>query len=103
MSAVRRTFVAVLVGGALALSAIAGAAANHPGVDNETLPANGGETGQGHEMPQGPKLIACEKGLDNPSGKSASDGGWGVFNAIDSDGMVHCERDGEEDDGGYLD
>jgi hypothetical protein len=103
MSAIRRSIVAVIVGGALALSAIAGAAAHHPGVDNPTLPAGGGETGKGHEMPQGPKLIACENGADNPSGKSADDGGWGVFNAIDRGGMVHCERDGEEDEGGYLD
>jgi hypothetical protein len=102
MSTLRRSIAAVLVGGALALSAIAGAAAHHPGVDNPTLPAGGGETGQGHEMPQGPKLIACLKGVDNPSGKTTDEGGWGVFNAIERGGMVHCDGDGEEDDG-YLD
>lgn len=95
MFTVRRTFAAILVGGALALSAVAGAAANHPGVDNPSLPAGGGETGQGHDMPQGPKLIACEKSFDNPSGHSASNGGWGVFNAIDQGGEVHCESSDE--------
>jgi hypothetical protein len=97
MSTIRRTLAAVLVGGALALSAVVGAAANHPGVDNPTLPAGGGETGKGHEMPQGPKLIACEKNADvHPSGKSTGEG-WGVFNAIERDGMVHCDHGGEED------
>jgi len=98
VSSTRRIFAAVLVGGALSLSAVAGAFANHPGIDNPTLPAGGGDTGQGHEMPQGPKLIACENqgGALNPSDHDATSGGWGVHNAIDQGGMVHCERNGEE-------
>lgn len=97
----RRLIIAIFVGGALALSAVAGAAAFHPGVDNPTLPAGGGETGQGHEMPQGPKQVACDNGLDNPSGKAASDGGWGVYNAIDRGGKVHCHPYVDEGDEGY--
>ena len=97
MSSTRRIFAAALVAGALALSTVAGAFADHPGIDNPTLPAGGGTTGQGHEMPQGPKLIACENqgGALNPSGHDVNDG-WGVYNAIDNGGMVHCvEGEGE--------
>ncbi|MEX0801104.1 MAG: hypothetical protein WD379_07805 [Dehalococcoidia bacterium] len=59
----------------MALGTVAGAVAFHPGVGNGNNPD--------HDMPQGPNVIACENGLDNPSGKAASDGGWGVYNAID--------------------
>lgn len=92
MITLRRSVAAIFVGGVLALSTVAGAMAHHPGVDNPTLPAGGGETGAGHEMPQGPKLIACEINADeHPSGMTTGDG-WGVFNAIEQGGMVHCER-----------
>ena len=81
MSSTRKIFVAVLVGGALALSTVAGALANHPGHNDNP----------DHEMPQGPNVIACQnQGGDlNPSGHDVN-GGWGVYNAIDRGGMVHC-------------
>ena len=71
MSSTRRIFAAVLVGGALALSTVAGALAFHPGVDNPNDPP-------GHFLPQGPKEIAClnQGGAENPSDQ-------GVFNAIE--------------------
>ena len=81
MSSARKMFAAVLVGGALALSTVAGAFAFHPGHNDNPS----------HEMPQGPNHIACEnQGGDlNPSGHDVN-GGWGVYNAIDRGGMVHC-------------
>ena len=81
MSSTRKIFVAVLVGGVLALSTVAGALANHPGHNDNP----------DHEMPQGPNVIACQnQGGDlNPSGHEVNDG-WGVYNAIDRGGMVHC-------------
>jgi len=81
---VRRLFIAAFVGGILALSTVAGAFAFHPGVGNGNNPD--------HEMPQGPATIACENSLNNPSGHVVGDDGWGVYNAIDQDGMVHCEE-----------
>lgn len=92
MSNTRRLIAAALVGGALALSTVAGAFAFHPGVGNGNNP--------NHEMPQGPNIIACQNqgGALNPSGKSASLGGWGVHNAIDRGGMVHCIPGGGEGD-----
>ncbi|MDP2673689.1 MAG: hypothetical protein Q8Q00_02145 [Dehalococcoidia bacterium] len=71
MSSARKMFAAILVGGALALSTVAGAMAHDPGNDNPDFPP-------GQFLPQGPKLIACENqgGALNPSGQ-------GVFNAID--------------------
>ena len=91
MSGMRRVIVPI-VAGAIALSAVSGALAFHPGVGNGNNP--------NHDMPQGPNVIACENqgGLLNPSGKTAPgapSGAWGVFNAIDRGGMVHCERVGE--------
>ena len=83
MSSTRKMFAAVLIGGALALTTVAGAFAFHPGVGNGNNPD--------HDMPQGPNRIACEnQGGDlNPSGHDVN-GGWGVYNAIDRGGMVHC-------------
>lgn len=77
MSSIRKAIAAALVAGALALSAVGGAAAFHPGVNDNP----------DHELPQGPKLVACENqgGAENPSGQ-------GVFNAIDRGGNVHCEE-----------
>jgi hypothetical protein len=89
----RLRITAALVGGLLALSTLAGAFAFHPGVGN----GNNSD----HDMPQGPNTIACSKGLDNPSGKSASGGGWGVYNAIDRGGMVHCHPYVDEGDEGH--
>ena len=87
MSSTRKIFTAVLVGGVLALSTVAGALANHPGHNDNP----------DHEMPQGPNVIACENNAaPHPSGKGVDvypppgDDGWGVYNAIARGGMVHC-------------
>jgi hypothetical protein len=85
----RRWIIATLVGGILALSTVAGAFAFHPGVGNGNNPD--------HEMPQGPAAIACEKSFGNPSGHVVGDDGWGVYNAIDHGGMVHCDEGEFED------
>ena len=74
-------FVAILIGGALALSTVAGAMAYDPGNDNPDFPP-------GHFLPQGPKQIACDNNATpHPSGHDViteGDGsGWGVYNAID--------------------
>lgn len=83
MSRLGRLCIAMVVGGALAISAVAGAFANHPGHNDNP----------DHEMPQGPKLIACENqgGALNPNGQ-------GVFNAIEHGGNVHCDDDDEGGD-----
>ncbi|MEX0800644.1 MAG: hypothetical protein WD379_05450 [Dehalococcoidia bacterium] len=75
MSTIRKLIAGAVVAGALALSAVAGAAAFHPGVNDNP----------DHELPQGPKVVACENqgGEENPSGE-------GVFTAIDAGGNVHC-------------
>jgi len=80
MSSTRKMFVAILVGGVLALSTVAGALAFHPGVDNPNDPP-------GHFLPQGPAAIACDNNAtEHPSGQDVvtdNDGsGWGVYNAI---------------------
>jgi hypothetical protein len=82
MLAIRKIVAAGVVAGALALSAVAGAAAFHPGVNDNP----------DHELPQGPKLVACENqgGALNPTGQ-------GVFNAIERGGNVHCDEGGFPD------
>jgi hypothetical protein len=81
MNSVKRVFAAGIVGAALAVSMVGGAAAFHPGNADGSPP----------EVPQGPNLVAClnQGGAENPNG-------MGVINAIERGGQVHCRPDGED-------
>jgi len=92
MASTRKISTAVLVGGVLALSTVAGALAFHPGIGNPGDPP-------GHFLPQGPAAIACDNNAtEHPSGQDVvtdiqHDDHTFVRNAHDAAGEfkpIHC-------------